>query len=101
MRILTSTSEQEFDTTGQFWWTMADLAEHYKLGDRTIYAAIEQGDLVAHRFGTGRTAIRVSETDRTAWETGNRAEKHATSRIRSDRAASQRPGPLVRTHSAK
>src|SRR5262245_18978069 len=33
------------------WWTVRDIANHYRIRVRTMYAEIEAGRLVAHRFG--------------------------------------------------
>lgn len=50
------------------WWTVREFADHYGLSDRSVYDAISAGTLTAHRFGTRRGAIRISEDDRLAWE---------------------------------
>jgi hypothetical protein len=54
------------------WWTVRELADHYRISVRTIYAEIELGRLVAHRFGGTRGAIRVADEDRTKWEASSR-----------------------------
>ncbi|REJ87798.1 MAG: DNA-binding protein [Planctomycetota bacterium] len=50
------------------WWTVRQLAEHYRLSERTVYDIIASGELRAHRFGSGRGTIRVSNQDRIEWE---------------------------------
>ena len=32
------------------WWTVRDLADHYRISVRTIYAEIETARLAAHRL---------------------------------------------------
>lgn len=46
------------------WWTVTQLADHYGLAARTIYAAIARVELVAHRFGGRRRGIRIADADR-------------------------------------
>jgi hypothetical protein len=73
------------------WWTVWDLADHYRISVRTVYLEIERGRLVAHRFGGERGAIRVADEDRTQWE--------ASSRMHSGNGA-QRPSIRLNSESA-
>lgn len=54
------------------WWTARELAEHYSMSVRTIYAEIETGRLPSHRFGGARGALRVADADRLEWEASSR-----------------------------
>lgn len=78
------------------WWTVTQLADHYGLAARTIYAAIARGELVAHRFGGRRRGIRIADADRLAWEAESR-EAGSSSASRPP-AAGPRPRPLVAKH---
>jgi hypothetical protein len=50
------------------WWTVQELAQHYGVCLRSVYQAIDDERLVAHRFGSGRGGIRVADCDRVDWE---------------------------------
>ncbi len=50
------------------WWTVKDFARFYGLSERSIYDFIAAGELIAHRFGKRRRAIRISDSDRLEWE---------------------------------
>lgn len=57
------------------WWTVQQLASHYGISPRTVYQAIDEGRLPAHRFGSGRGGIRIADADRMAWEMNCRANR--------------------------
>ena len=50
------------------WWTVQQIAAHYGVSLRSVYQAIDEGRLGAHRFGAGRGGIRVADADRQDWE---------------------------------
>src|SRR5262245_66680217 len=81
-------SEREV-TEHRAWWTVRELADHYRVSVRTIYAEIETGRLVAHRFGGVRGAIRVSDEDRTKWEASSRTRSGEDSARQSFRLNSE------------
>jgi len=62
------------DERTRVWWTVREFADHYGLSDRSVYDAISIGTLTAHRFGTRRGAIRISDEDRLDWEARCRQE---------------------------
>ncbi|MCY2964020.1 MAG: helix-turn-helix domain-containing protein [Planctomycetota bacterium] len=69
------------------WWTVRQLAAHYGVSVRSVYVAIDAGRLLAHRFGAGYGAIRISEANRIAWEESSRQEaatRAATPFVRKD-----------------
>jgi excisionase family DNA binding protein len=57
------------------WWTVQQLASYYGISPRTVYQAIDEGRLPAHRFGSGRGGIRIADADRRAWEITCRANR--------------------------
>ena len=61
------------------WWTVRQVAAHYGVSVRSVYQAIDAGRLVAHRFGAGFGAIRVSDGNRIAWAESSRQEAAARS----------------------
>lgn len=48
-------------------YTVKQVAERLNISVRTIYAAVERGDLKCHRFGQRRGTIRVSEENLRAY----------------------------------
>lgn len=50
------------------WMTVGEFAAMYQISDRAVYDLIRVGKLTAHRFGTRRGSIRISDEDRLDWE---------------------------------
>ncbi len=50
------------------WMTVGEFAAMYQISDRAVYDLIRVGKLTAHRFGTRRGSIRISDDDRLDWE---------------------------------
>ena len=68
--------------------TVAQVSERLNVSAKIVYALIESGQLVSHRFGVGRGTIRVSEADLQAYITSCRLE--------TDRAPQRRPRPRLK-----
>ena len=62
--------------------TVKDVAEKLQIAAGTVYALIESGRLVAHRFGNGRGTIRVTEEDLNAYIESCRQGKSVEKRTR-------------------
>ncbi|MEO0529366.1 MAG: helix-turn-helix domain-containing protein [Planctomycetota bacterium] len=43
--------------------TIAEVAQRLRVSRTTAYQLVERGQLIAHRIGTGRGAIRLSKKD--------------------------------------
>ena len=61
-------SAEENMNTPPKWWKVLELANHYELSPRAIYGEIADGNLVAHRFGRRRGALRIADSDRIDWQ---------------------------------
>jgi excisionase family DNA binding protein len=77
----------------RLWWTVKELAAHYGMSLRSVYQAIDDGRLVAHRFGTCRGGIRIADDVRKKWEQNCRQVHQASasdlSIMHADAAASR------------
>ncbi|QDV71866.1 helix-turn-helix domain-containing protein [Botrimarina mediterranea] len=93
---LTTTRSTNASAEGRAWWTVAELAKHYGLSERTVYAAIERGDLTEHRFGGKRRGIRVADADRLEWE--GRSREAQSARTTATTSRGPKPRPLVAKH---
>lgn len=65
-------------TPAMTWWIAREIADHYEISVRSGNDAIAAPGLLVHRFGQGRSGIRISETDRLAW--GAACRKRSTPR---------------------
>ncbi len=64
------------------WWTVRQIAAYYGLSVRSVYDMIERGQLIAHRFGAARGALRIADEDRKEWEQGSRQQNQGRSQRR-------------------
>jgi len=54
--------------------TVPETAERLKVSKSCVYQLVETGKIPCHRIGTGRGAIRISETDLEEYLTECRSE---------------------------
>ncbi|HEX6460700.1 MAG TPA: helix-turn-helix domain-containing protein [Thermoleophilaceae bacterium] len=71
--------------------TVDQVAARFQLSAKTIYRALERGQLRAAKFGS---AWRIREADADAWFDGNVPERVARATPVRRRGASPRPGGL-------
>ena len=67
-----NTDTENVTRTGQDrpFHSVKQLAERWQTSEKSIRRFIEQGDLIAHRFGR---QLRISDADRLAFERLNRS----------------------------
>lgn len=53
--------------TSRSWWTVGELAEHWRISADKVYDLLYSGTLRGHKIGK---AWRISDADRAAYERG-------------------------------
>lgn len=51
------------------FWTIAELADHWRCSKRSIFRRLSEGKLIGHKFGSH---WRISDADRLAYERAHR-----------------------------